>query len=102
MTVSALKGTQLDELKSTLWQVASPEMGIEEERVMVTNIRHQRCLARACAHLGQGIESYGSGLSEEFPLYDFRKSLDALAEITGETSVEDILEQIFSSFCIGK
>ncbi len=102
VSVSALKGTHLDELKSAVWGVVSPETGMEEERVMVTNIRHQRCMTRARAHLGQGIESYRSGLSEEFPLYDFRKSLDALAEITGETTLEDILEQIFSSFCIGK
>ena len=102
VSVSALKGTNLAELKSTLFQVVSPEKAVEGERVMVTNIRHQRCLERARGHLRNGIESYRSGLSEEFPLYDFRKSLDALGEITGETRLEDILEQIFSSFCIGK
>ena len=102
VSVSALKGTNLDELMLALFQVVSLEKEVGGERVMVTNIRHQRCLERARAHLQNGIESYRSGLSEEFPLYDFRKSLDALGEITGETRLEDILEQIFSSFCIGK
>jgi len=41
-------------------------------------------------------------MSEEFALFDLRKSLDALGEITGETGTEDLLGEIFSRFCIGK
>lgn len=100
--VSALRQTNLDGLKAALLKAVTEEQGLERERVMVTNIRHQRCIELARARLDAGIESYRSGLSEEFPLYDFRKSLDALAEVTGETTVDDILEQIFSTFCIGK
>ena len=102
LTVSALCGTHLPELKSALLDVVAPEQSFETERVMVTNIRHQCCLERARTHLQSGLESYRKGLSEEFPLYDFRKTLDTLGEITGETTVEDILDQIFSTFCIGK
>lgn len=102
LAVSALYGTHLPELKSTLLNVVAPEQNFEPERVMVTNIRHQCCLERAHAHLQSGLESYRAGLSEEFPLYDFRKTLGFLGEITGETTVEDILDQIFSTFCIGK
>ena len=100
--VSALRGTNLEGLKSALLRVATAGEGLEIERVMVTNMRHRRCIELARTHLSAGIKSYRAGLSEEFPLYDFGKSLDALAEITGETSVEDILEQVFSTFCIGK
>ena len=41
-------------------------------------------------------------MSEEYGLYDLRRGLDALGEITGETRIEEILELIFSSFCVGK
>lgn len=102
LQISALHHTHLEELKSALLQVVNPEGGFESEKVMVTNIRHKRCIELSRRHLHAGIESYRAGLSEEFPVYDFRKSLDALAEITGETTVEDILNQIFSTFCIGK
>lgn len=102
LQISALHHTHLEELKSALFKVLNPDGGFESEKVMVTNIRHKRCIEQARGHLRAGIESYRAGLSEEFPLYDFRKALDALAEITGETTVEDILNQIFSTFCIGK
>ncbi len=53
-------------------------------------------------HLQAGIGSYQQGMSEEFPLYDFRKALDSMGQITGATTVDDILQEIFSTFCIGK
>ena len=52
--------------------------------------------------LSKGIETYREGWSEEFPIHDFRKALDALGVITGDTSAEEILDQIFATFCIGK
>ena len=100
--VSALKHTHLQELRRALWRTLTGGGGLEEEGVMITNIRHKLCLENARNHLGAGIEAYGAGMSEEFPLYDLRKALDALGQITGETTTEDILEQIFSTFCIGK
>ncbi len=100
--VSALEGTHLDELKSSLWNAVTREHRIEQEGVMITSIRHKHCIEAARKSLQAGIESYGRGMSEEFPLYDFRKALESLGQITGETTAEDILEEIFSTFCIGK
>ncbi len=99
--VSALELTHFQELKSALLEAATGQQ-LEDAGVMVTNIRHKRCLEKARRHLGKGLQAYRDGLSEEFPLYNFRKALDALGEITGETTTEDILGQIFSTFCIGK
>lgn len=100
--VSALKGTHLHELKSSLLSAVTREHRIEQEGVMITNIRHKLCIEAARKSLQAGIESYGRGMSEEFPLYDFRKALESLGQITGETTAEEILEEIFSTFCIGK
>ncbi|MDA2930306.1 tRNA uridine-5-carboxymethylaminomethyl(34) synthesis GTPase MnmE [Acidobacteria bacterium AH-259-O06] len=102
VSVSALKGTHLDDVKKALLKVVTPDRELEKEDALITSIRHKRCIEVARNHLQAGIASYHSGMSEEFPLYDFRKALDAIAEITGETTVEDILQQIFSTFCIGK
>ena len=100
--VSALQGTHLEELRAALVRLILPEDGLDEETVLVTDMRHKRCVLSARGHLRKGIEAYGAGMSEEFPLYDFRKALEALGQITGETTVEDLLTQIFSTFCIGK
>ena len=99
--VSALERTHFQELKSALLRTSTAQQ-LEGDGVLVTNIRHKQCLEKVRRHLGEGLQAYRRGLSEEFPLYDFRKALDALGEITGETTTEDILEQIFSTFCIGK
>ena len=102
VALSALHCTHLGELKAALWKAAVPEGGLEEEPMLITNVRHKRCLEMARTHLHRGTAGYAEGLSEEFPLYDLKKGLAALGEITGEVGVEDLLEEIFSSFCIGK
>ena len=79
-----------------------PPQGAEQETVPLTDIRHKRCIQKAREHLQARIQSNKDGLSEENPMYDFRKALGALGQITGETTVEDLLDQVFSTFCIGK
>lgn len=102
VSVSALKRTHLEDLRQTLKNAIVPAARPSGDGVLVTSLRHKRCLEAARKHLQVGMEAYRAGLSEEFPLYDFRKALDALGQITGETSTEDLLKQIFSEFCIGK
>jgi tRNA modification GTPase len=69
---------------------------------MVTNVRHQAALDRASESLDQARESVGAGLANELVAVDIRTAADALAEITGAITTDEILERIFSSFCIGK
>ena len=102
VSVSALKRTHLEDLRQTLKDAIVPAARPSGDGVLVTSLRHKRCLEAARKHLQAGMEAYRAGLSEEFPLYDFRKALDALGQITGETSTEDLLKEIFSTFCIGK
>ncbi len=100
--VSALTGEGLKELRGVLGDALAPEGGWRPEGLLITNARHRDCLRRCLRRLEQATAGLEGALSEEFPAYDLRKALDALGEITGETSVEDILQEIFSSFCIGK
>lgn len=100
--VSARTGAGVAALKEAISAAMLPAGGIETETVMVTGQRHRRCLQEAHRHLHSGMEALRQGMSEEFPAYDFRKCLEALGEITGETTVEDLLERIFATFCIGK
>jgi tRNA modification GTPase len=70
--------------------------------MMVTNIRHKNSLERAAESIHDAI----SALEEELPTdciaIDLKGAWDALGEITGETVGEDLVDQIFSRFCIGK
>lgn len=69
---------------------------------VVTNLRHKNCLEKALKHLSMAVEGIISGDAREFTARELREALDALGEITGETTADDILERIFSTFCIGK
>lgn len=99
---SALLGTHVDQLRERLGDAVNRDRPGEQDSVIVSNLRQQECLRRAKAHLKAGREAWQGGLSEEFALYDLRKSLDAVGEVTGAADVEDILDAIFSTFCIGK
>lgn len=99
--VSALRGDGIDLLRNGLFRVVINE-NWREESVVVTNSRHRDAIARAQKSLTLALESMGSGKSSEFVALDLRAGLDALGEITGEVTTDDMLKNIFSKFCIGK
>ncbi len=66
------------------------------------NARHQSCLKRAATALGDALASLESSLPPELTAIEIRSALDAVGEIVGKTDTEEILGEIFSSFCIGK
>jgi tRNA modification GTPase len=70
--------------------------------VIITNARHYSALERTVGSLVLALETVESRGSGEFVAVDLRAGLDSLGEITGVTSTEDILNSIFSRFCIGK
>jgi tRNA modification GTPase len=79
---------------------------IGEERlrdtVGLSNVRHIDLLARARAAVSRARDRAAEGAPEEFALADLREALDALDEITGKRSSDDVLAAIFARFCIGK
>jgi tRNA modification GTPase len=73
-----------------------------ESGITITNTRHHSALGRTNLALNLALESLEAGNSGEFVAIDLRSALDALGEIVGITSTDDILDAIFSRFCIGK
>jgi tRNA modification GTPase len=69
---------------------------------MVTNVRHQAALQRAREALDQAQASVTAGMADELVAVDVRAAADALGEITGTITTDEILQQIFSTFCVGK
>jgi len=76
--------------------------GWGDNGMTVTRTRHAECLRRAEEAGRAALEALGGGLSFEYPAFDVREALDALGEMVGETTSEEILDRIFSEFCIGK
>ena len=74
----------------------------EPEQVMVANVRQLEILTRAKSSLQQVAEAIESGMPCDILSVDLRDAWECLGEITGETVKEDLLERIFSEFCLGK
>jgi len=102
VSTSALTGDGLDELEERM--VASVLGGkvFASDALLVSNPRHKACLERAQSHLEQAISSMQAQMPDDFITIDLTSSLNALGEITGETVSEELLEAIFSNFCVGK
>jgi tRNA modification GTPase len=98
--VSATTGVGIDRLKSTLReQLLNHQV---EPEVVVMNIRHRSGLLRSAESLEQGANAIESGLPPELAAVNLNEAREALEEIVGIINNENILEQIFNNFCIGK
>jgi tRNA modification GTPase len=69
---------------------------------VMINSRHQDALQRARAAAQRAIDALRGGETLELAAVDLRIAMDAVGEIVGKTSTEDLLDMIFSQFCIGK
>ncbi len=99
VTVSADKGTGLETLESLITESAGLHDATEG---LVVNARQAEALQRARAHLEAALETLEAGLGSDMVSIDVRAAWVALGEVIGETVGEDLLDQIFSRFCIGK
>ncbi len=100
--VSAKTGEGLDQLTAVIQGVCLKE-GLEATpSVLVTRLRHKASLERAHHSIEEAMRSLERKESGECVALDIRVALEALGEITGAVSTEDILDRIFQDFCIGK
>lgn len=100
LELSTLTGLGLDRLLEGIAAVLVEHP--EKENPLVGLLRHKNALAVAEAGLDRAANAIRKGLSPEFIAIDLRDALDALGEIVGETTLDEILDQIFRQFCIGK
>jgi tRNA modification GTPase len=100
--VSAIRGDGLEELKDTIEQIAlSCQVGFEEHEVAI-NERHADAIRRAIDVLASASRELRAYSAPEIVSQQLRIGLDAIGEIVGKTTTEDLLTKIFSTFCIGK
>jgi tRNA modification GTPase len=98
--VSALLGTGIPELRARILATLAPEFGMQAG--FITNLRHAGLLREAREALMRCSEAALNGIPHEMLLLDCYAALRALDALTGATTADDILNRIFSTFCIGK
>jgi tRNA modification GTPase len=100
---SAVTGHGIEALRAAiLEQVSGPAARGEHETGFLTNVRHQRLVEEALTSLQAATHAVKQKIPHEMIMLDLYGALRPLDAITGETTTDDILNLIFSSFCIGK
>jgi tRNA modification GTPase len=102
ITVSSTKGTGIDTLKKKMRDAVLESKTIDTSSLIVTSSRHRDALEKAGRHLESAIADLRQGVSGDLLSIDLRGALHQLGLITGEITTEDLLDSIFSRFCIGK
>jgi len=102
LEISAKTGAGLEKLKKMIIHLSVNGETESTDGVIITNLRHKLALGKVCKNIEAAKESISSGMSTEFAAFDLREALDNLDEITGKKINTEILDKIFSNFCIGK
>lgn len=98
--VSATTGEGIDALRQAIRDKAAPVR--EQEGAFITSLRHERLLRESLESLDNAKTAIGSQVPHEMLLLDLYSALRPIDAVTGATTVDDILNNIFSTFCIGK
>jgi tRNA modification GTPase len=100
--VSALTGEGIDELRSVIQETVLGEEGIHLEEPVLANERQRSLISEAGESVSAALSGLSVGKGEELVCEDIRRAAGALGKITGEELLPDLLDEIFSRFCLGK
>ncbi len=103
VSISALKGKGIDDLKRIIYTcLVKRDIRATPEHLIVANIRHKISLTQIKENLANAMKGLEEGTSIEFIAFEIRSAMEALGDLVGETTSEEILNRIFDQFCIGK
>jgi len=103
LRISAKYGDGISGLKEEIYNLAFKDKQDDARSdIILTNLRHRIALGEASDFLKKAKENVIQGFSPELAAFDVREALESLGEIVGETTNEEVLDKIFSTFCIGK
>ena len=102
LAVSCKTGTGLDSMRAAIRDLVLRGGSIASEHPIAINARHKNCFERVASHLKAARTALPDSAAPEFIALDLREALQALGDVIGQTDVEQVLDVIFSQFCIGK
>jgi len=100
--ISALYGNGIEELKDTIFETVTGQTDGPHLPSIVPNLRHRMAIKKALSSAYRALKNLKESVFLELIAIDLRDALDTLGEILGITTTQDLLEEIFSRFCIGK
>lgn len=102
LMISVADDTGIDKLKEAIVRYATENNQDMDNQVLITNARHEHQLRKAADFLKSCLNSVDQGLTLDIIALDMRAALEELGRITGHHADEDVINTIFSRFCIGK
>jgi tRNA modification GTPase len=102
IAVSALTGAGIESLREAIFQAIAPGGAAEPETGFITSLRHEQLLRESLGYLVKARGAVADKIPHEMLLLDLYGALGPIDAITGATTADDILNRIFSTFCIGK
>jgi tRNA modification GTPase len=100
--ISALYNQGIEKLKGIVFEQVTHQSGPADLPSVVPNLRHKVALEKALTASRDAVEGFKTRRPAELVAVDLKEALDALGEIIGAVTTDEILDQIFSRFCIGK
>jgi tRNA modification GTPase len=100
--ISAKYGDGLDRLTAALRDLVLATPAEESPEAMIGHLHQKTALEKAAAGLDRACEGLRTVLPPELVALELREALDALGEITGKTTPDEVLDRVFAKFCIGK
>lgn len=100
--ISALERSGISDLERSIGEMVFSGQISQAECAFVSNVRHAHLLREVFRRLSEALTTVRGGLPPDCVIVDMRAAWEMMGEITGETAGEDILDEIFSKFCIGK
>jgi len=103
LSISLFDSDSIEQLKKSMVKNYLESVKIEnKDDIILTNYRHKLCIEQTVDSLTNAIDSLDSSMSGEYISLDLRNAINRLGEITGEFTNEEVLNNIFMKFCIGK
>jgi len=102
IAVSALTGDGIPRLRELILEAVAPAGAFEQETGFITSLRHAQLLRESVSYLEKAAAAVAAAIPHEMLLLDLYGALRPIDAITGATTADDILNRIFSTFCIGK
>jgi tRNA modification GTPase len=102
LPVSALTGEGIASLRDAILQAIAPGIAWEQDTGFITSLRHEHLLRECLQYLDKAKDAAETAIPHEMLLLDLYTALQSLDALTGATTADDILNRIFSTFCIGK
>ena len=102
ITVSARTGAGIPQLREAILEAVAPKGAWDQETGFITSLRQERLLRESVEYLEKARSAVEASIPHEMLLLDLYAALHPIDAITGATTADDILNRIFSTFCIGK